>query len=192
MYASYGLVQLKQSYKKIVFIVLVLFMGINYLNYPILLMNQFRKDTPKSAAYQWVKANIPVKETLTPYILVYTEEGLDPLNKISGAKVNQYNVYTSESAELFYPEDPLIYDYVIVSSRPMQNFKRPEVRQKYPYYAQKWDEFEQTLQDKSKFELIKDFTLPKPSIVPLSDVFIYRKLKVISKPLASGWVSELP
>jgi hypothetical protein len=177
IYASYGIYLLKRIVPRHLFWFLFMFLAAIYLYYPILLLYQFKRDTPKSAAYKWAKANIPVKETLLPYILVYTEEGLDPMNKLIGAKVEKINVYVSENAELFFPRDPSLYEYVILSSRPMSNYKRPEVRKAFPYYSQRWEEFEKKLQNKNNFELIKDFSLSKPNLIPLSDVFIYRNLK---------------
>jgi len=148
-----------------------------YLYFPALLLTQFQRWTPKSEAYLWAQENTPPLTTK----LVYTEEGLDPMNKLPGAKVYQYEVYSSKNAELFYPKNPAYYDYVIVSSRPMENYKKPEVGGAYPEYYKRWDKFSNTLVSKEKFELAKDFTLSKPSLIPLSDVFIYRNLD--KKPL---------
>jgi hypothetical protein len=177
IYASYGVYIVKNILPKRIFLSLFLLLTVVYLYYPILLLYQFKKDTPKSASYKWVKSNIPERKTLLPYILVYTEEGLDPINKYAGAKVEKVNVYVSENAQLFFPQDPFLYEYVIVSSRPMSNYKRPEVKKAYPYYSQTWENFETKLQNKHEFELIKDFSLPKPNLVPLSDVYIYKNLK---------------
>jgi hypothetical protein len=58
----------------------------------------------------------------------------------------------------------------------MQNFKGPEVVKEYPFYAQTWADFEKTVEDPNKFELVKDFTTTKPSLIPLSDVFIYKRI----------------
>lgn len=177
IYASYGIYLAKNHLSKGAFWLLSLLLILVYAYYPVLLLYQFRRDTPKSAAYQWVKANIPEKETLQPYILVYTEEGLDPLNKYSGARVEQVKVYVSENAQLFFPQDPSLYEYVIVSSRPLSNYKRPEVEKTYPYYSERWAEFENKLNNPNEFTLIKVFSLPKPNLIPLSDVYIYKNLK---------------
>jgi hypothetical protein len=114
--------------------------------------------------------------------LVYTEEGLDPMNKLKFADVQKYNVYSSESAQFFLPQDPFLYDYVVLSSRPMENFKRPKVKETYPFYHKKWAEFEITVLDESNFELIKEFSLIKPNLIPLSDVYIYKNLKPANRP----------
>lgn len=177
IYASYGIYVVKNILPKRIFWSLFLLPAVVYSYYPILLLYQFKRDTPKSATYKWVRANIPIKQTLLPYVLVYTEEGLDPINKFPGAKVEQVNVYVSENAQLFFPKDPSVYEYVIISSRPMSNYKRPEVKKAFPYYSQRWKNFENKLQNKNEFELIKDFSLPKPNIIPLSDVYIYKNLK---------------
>lgn len=189
IYASHGLLFLVKKFgenistKRLLYAILFLLTA-TYAFYPLLLLTQFQKDTPKSAAYKWVKSNIPAKKTLLPYVLVYTEEGLDPINKFAGADVKKVNVYVSENAQLYYPEDPLLYEYVIISSRPMSNYKRQEVIKAYPYLAQRWNNFEETLFNQENFELIKDFTLTKPNLIPLSDVYIYRNLKYTDKILS--------
>lgn len=58
----------------------------------------------------------------------------------------------------------------------MQNFKREEVIKKYPQYVERWNNFENTLTDKNKFEMIKEFSLPKPNLIPLSDVYIFKNM----------------
>jgi len=103
------------------------------------------------------------------------------MNKLPEAKVYQYEVYSSKNAQLFYPKDPSYYDYVVVSSRPMENHSRPEVKETYPEYYLRWNGFVRTLNTPEKFELAKDFSLSKPNLIPLSDVFIYRNLD--KKPL---------
>ncbi len=143
---------------------------ITYIYYPALLLTQFQRWTPKSAAYLWAKENIPE----TTSTLVYTEEGLDPMNKLSGAKVYQYEVYSSKGAELFYPKDPGYYDYIVISSRPMENHKRPEVKNTYPEYYERWSYFLKELNNREKFEKIQEFELSKPNLIPLSDVTIYK------------------
>jgi len=173
IYAAYGtellLAKFKGNFSKIVF--LVLLVSFNVFNL-FILTKQFQRWTPKSEAYLWAKTNLPPLSTK----LAYTEEGLDPLNKLDMAKVIQYKVYISENAQLFYPENARLYDYIIISTRPMENFKKPEVQKRYPMYAQQWTEFEETLQDPQRFQLMKEFTLPKPNLIPLSDVYIYKKL----------------
>lgn len=148
-----------------------------YLYFPAILLTQFQRWTPKSEAYLWVRDNIPPLTTK----LVYTEEGLDPMNKLPGAKVYQYEVYASKNAELFYPKDPTYYDYVIVSSRPLENHKRPEVAAAFPEYSLRWNNFVRTLYSPDKFEITKEFTLSKPNLIPLSDVLVFRNLN--KKPL---------
>ena len=148
-----------------------------YLYFPSALLTQFRRWTPKSEAYLWMRENPPPLSTK----LVYTEEGLDPMNKLPGTKVYQYEVYSPKNAQLFYPKDPSYYDYVVVSSKPMENHRRPEVKEAYPEYYLRWNGFFRTLNTTEKFELVKDFSLSKPNLIPLSDVFVYRNLD--KKPL---------
>ncbi|MFH1295086.1 MAG: hypothetical protein ABIH84_00690 [bacterium] len=146
--------------------------GIYYLYFPVVLTTQFNRNTPKSAAYIWAKENLP--ESATKYGL--TEEGLDPLNKLSFATVQQFNAYESKAAQLVYPPDPLLYDYVIISSRPLSWTQNPYVVQKYPYYAFKWQEFSKDLANDQQFQLIKEFKINKPNLIPLSAVSIYQKV----------------
>ncbi len=188
-YAAYGFAELRKHLSQLLYVLLAALSFIYYLYFPYILLQEFRQNTPKSAAYIWAQKNIPMKQSQLPYILVYTEEGLDPMNKLSGTKVIQINVYVSEEAQYMLPENPSFYDYVIVSSRPLSNYKRPEVRKAYPVYSTAWENFEKQLHDTNNFELIEKFTLPKPNLIPLSDVYIYRNLKVIPQPLAAGRVS---
>lgn len=173
LYAGHGLTRLYLALEKVYLkIGLIALVFATYAVKPTLLLTQFQRWTPKAQAYIWSEENLP--ETATK--LAYTEEGLDPLNKLGMATVVQFNVYESDGAQLFYPTDPLLYDYVILSSRPMENFKRNAVTAKYPDYSATWLDFETTINDPTKFELIKDFTLSKPNLIPLSDVFVYKRL----------------
>lgn len=161
------------SLKKVVFMTTL---AIAYLYYPTVLLTQFQRYTPKSEAYLWAQKNIlPISTKL-----VITEEGLDPMNKLPFSTVEQFNVYEADGAQFNFPPDPLLYDYVILASKPMTNFKRPEVVKKFPYYAQKWQEFENAVLDERKFDLVQSFALPKTfigisNLVNLSDVFVYKK-----------------
>ena len=157
-----------KTYVKILFGLLFLY----YVHNPILLLAQFQRYTPKAQSFLWAQKTLPPES----FKLVYTEEGLDPLNKLKNAKVVQYPVYTSSNAHLYFPEDPTKYSYVFVSSRPMENFKRKEVIENYPNYTKAWNDFENTLQDATKFEVTKDFVLPKPNLIPLSDVAVYKRV----------------
>ncbi len=170
IYTAYGLSQLKT---KLLIPLGLLLLGI-YLYYPLLLTKQFQRYTPKAEAYLWMRDNV-AKEANK---LAITEEGLDPLNKLEGILVKRLNVYTSEAAQFDLPPSPNGYDYVILSSKPMQNFKNPEVAKAYPFYTEKWAEFEQTVLDETKFVLVKEFVLPKPNLVNLSDVFIYKSVSL--------------
>jgi hypothetical protein len=172
IYASIGIQDFLAKFdKKLVkSLALIVIFGV-YLYFPILLLTQFKRWTPKSEAYLWADANLPELATK----LVYTEEGLDPMNKLGAVKVKQFNVYATEGAHLEFPEDPLKYDYVILSSRPMENFRKDEVIKAYPTYAKAWADFENAVENEKNFTLIKDFTNTKPNLIPLSDVYIYKR-----------------
>ncbi|EKD99803.1 MAG: hypothetical protein ACD_22C00172G0013 [uncultured bacterium] len=191
VYAVYGLTILKRlltkasinskKWFKKLYLVAGIFGGVIifsiYIHNPITLLSQFQKNTPKSEAYLWARDNLPTASNR----LTITEEGLDPMNKLRTdvgykVKVIKFNVYTSENAQLDFPPDLAIYDYVIISSRPMVNFKKLEVVKKYPNYTEAWNNFEQELHNESKYTLIKSFVLSKPNLIPLSDVYIYKKL----------------
>ncbi len=169
VYAAYGISKLWEMKR---FRPLVVIGLVSYLVFPLFLLVQFQRNTPKSSAYLWLKDNTNPLATK----LGITEEGLDPLNKLPSSDIRKFEVYEHEGAALTFPPDPRLYDYVIISSRPMLNFKRPEVIKKYPYYSQKWVEFENEVKDSSNFKLVKSFTLPKPNLVDLSDVFIYKHI----------------
>lgn len=157
-----------KTIRSIVFVVIALY----YCYFPFILTKQFTRHTPKSSAYIWAKENLP-PESLK---FAITEEGLDPLNKLPNSTVWQFNVYESEGAQLMYPPNPNLFDYIFISSRPMAWTKNPYVTQKYKNYAQKWLEFEKNLNDANKFLLIKEFSNPKPNLIPLSDVYIYKRV----------------
>ena len=182
VFASYGVFELigntKQFSKKLALAVFLMLTAGYYVYFPILLLNQFQRNTPKSAAYLWMQKNVPELS----WKLVYTEEGLDPMNKLKFGDVKKFIVYTDESAQLFYPEDPYMYDYVVLSSRPMENFKRQEVVGAYPNYANSWSNFEKTVLNMENFELIAEFSLSKPNLIPLSDVYVYKNLRPAVRP----------
>lgn len=160
----------KKEHLKRVLLFSGLILGLfHYLYYPLLLVKQFNRHTPKSAAYEWIQDNLPPKANK----LAITEEGLDPLNKLQDILVIRPKVYTTENAQFDFPPSPIGYDYVILSSKPMQNYKRKEVQENYPYYAKAWEDFEYTVTSSELFILKKEFVLPKPNLAHLSDVYIY-------------------
>ena len=169
IYASYGITKYKD--KVFAGTLLVATLGW-YLFFPAMLLFQFKRHTPKSEAYLWMREHTDPADNK----LIYTEEGLDPMNKLLGERVVRVNVYENENAQFDLPDSPEGYHYVIVSSRPMSNYKREEVRKKFGFYSERWGDFEMQLRDTSKFELLKKFTLPKPNLIPLSDVYIYKNL----------------
>ena len=169
IYAAYGISKLWEGkrFRSVIIIGLA-----SYLIFPIFLLFQFQRDTPKSSAYIWLKDNTNPLDTK----LGITEEGLDPLNKLPNSDIRKFEVYEHKGAALSFPPNPKLYDYIVLSSRPMLNFKQPEVVKKYPYYSQKWVEFENEVENSSNYKLIKSFTLPKPNLAELSDVFIYENV----------------
>lgn len=174
VYAGYGFSKLKTTMKNArLFWIMAWLSIIIYLLFPILLLFQFKRETPKSAAYLWLKENTDSLETK----LAITEEGLDPLNKLPSSTVQKMEVYESAGAHLTLPPNPKLYNYIILSSRPMRNFKKPEVIKKYPLYAKKWANFENEVTNTNKYQLIKSFVLPKPNLVELSDVYVYKNLE---------------
>jgi len=180
IYCSYGIqnifkiVSFKKSIYKFLylFLIVVCFFYYNYFNF--ILVKQFQRNTPKSSAYLWLQQNIDFKNPLNN-ILSYTEEGLDPLNKLPNSNINQFNLYQSNGAHLFFPSNPYLYEYIVLSSRTMQNYKKDEVVNKYPYYAKRWEEFENIIVKSNDFKLIKHFKTTNPNLIPLSEVYIYKK-----------------
>ncbi|HSX39445.1 MAG TPA: phospholipid carrier-dependent glycosyltransferase [Candidatus Saccharimonadales bacterium] len=166
IYAAYGLVKLKSW--------LLIFVDLaSYMILPALLLLQFQVNTPKSSAYLWMQKNVP--QFSTKYVV--TEEGLDPMNKLQFARVHKFNVYESDNAQLDFPPDPSLYNYVVLSSKPMDYYKNPIVKQKYPFYFAQWQGFENKVTNSQNFELVQSFVLPKPNLVNLSDVFIYKNIQ---------------
>jgi len=174
IYTAYGLAQLKEKLGRIQFVTAATIIALSYLYFPALLLVQFQRQTPKSAAYLWMRDNLAAASNK----LVITEQGLDPMNKLPSVNVRKSVVYSSENAQLVYPESPVGYNYIAVSSRPMANFKRPEIQKAYPEYVKRWQAFESELMDPSKYELVKAFELPKPNLIPLSDVYIYKNIEL--------------
>lgn len=172
MYGVYGLRKISAVLNKKSALLLTSIIVVSVCYFPTLLLTQFKEEVPKSEAYLWMRDNIEHLSTK----LVITEEGLDPMNKLKFAEVAQYPVYTSEGAQFWIPPIPTMYDYVVLSSRPMENFKRKAVKNSFPHYAQRMEEFENIVLDQKRFRLIKSFTLPKPNLIPLSDVFVYENL----------------
>jgi len=179
IYAGIGVDLLFEKVKnKVVLVFTLLLLASSYLYFPVLLLVQFQRYTPKAAAYLWMRDNL----NQTKKVLAYTEEGLDPLNKLPESKVYKIPVYEGENAQLFSPAPTEHYHYVVVSSRPLQNHKRSAVKQKYPFYYETWNKFENKLANPEQFKLLNQFVLPKPNLIPLSDVFIYENLGKV-KPL---------
>ena len=172
LYASYGLYKINQKLSRPLAVLLTTIAIAVVVYFPATLLGQFRREVPKSETYYWMQENIDPLSTK----LVITEEGLDAMNKLGAVTLIQYPVYTSEGAQFFAPPDPKLFDYVVISSRPMENFKRPEVKKEFPFYVEKLENFENMLLDPENFKLIKSFTLPKPNLIPLSDVFIYENV----------------
>jgi len=174
LFSLVGLSYLLEKIRKLAYkVVITIILGgavIYYLYFPVVLITHFQRQTPKSASYIWAKENLPPMSTK----FGITEEGLDPLNKLPYATIWQFNVYESDGAQSVYPPDPLLYDYVIVSSRPMSWIKKPEVVKKHPYYMSKWQDFSNLLSDTTKFKIIKSIELPQPNLIPLSNVNIYQ------------------
>jgi hypothetical protein len=150
-------------------LVTAVLISVVYLFFPLHLLRLFQRQTPKSAAYLWAQKNLPEKGTK----LVYTEEGLEPMTKLPHNIVKKVGVYEDEGANLFFPELPFGQDYLIISSRPMENYHRPEVRTSYPDLVKRWDEFQNMYKNETTVELIKKFEQPEPNLIPLSNVYIY-------------------
>lgn len=172
LYASHAFVDLRERLSRGMFALLIVLAFSSYLYYPSLLLRQYDTNTPKTASYLWARDNLePAKNKL-----VITKEGLDPLNKLRSVTVLNQNVYESNNGQYQMPPDPIGYHYIFVSSRSMSYFKNPVVAEKYPFYTEAWQEFEDTLLDESRYKLIKSFTLPKPNLVELDDVYVYESL----------------
>ena len=176
IYGSYGFMSLfektKEAPLKIALYTISAAFFVYYLYFPSILLAQFNRNTPRSEAYLWMRENIPA----TANKLVYSEEGLDPMNKLPGTRVIKYEVYAPENAQFFMPEKPLGYDYIVLSSRSMENYKKEPVKNAYPFYYEKWNNFETTINDPKNFTLLKKFELTKPNLIPLSNILIYKRV----------------
>ncbi len=146
-----------------------------YSYFSYVLLEQFQRNTPKSESYLWMKDKLGNETTLRT--LVYTEEGLDPLNKLPNSNVIKFQVYENEGAGSFLPQNPYMYNYIILSSRPMEKYKKHPVKTKYPEYYKAWVNFEDEILKSGNFKLIKEFKTTKPNLIPLSEVRVYENLK---------------
>lgn len=179
VYAGFGFEVLREQKGKIkqgltyalIFVTLVI-----YSYFPLVLLQQYGRHTPKSAAYVWMRDTIPDSANK----LVITKEGLDPMNKLKGVHVLNFQVYESENAQYSLPESPLGYDYVVLSSKPIESFKNEVVSEKFDFYVEAWQDFENTILDPTQFRLVNSYVLPKPNLVELSDVYIYKNLNPIA------------
>ncbi len=174
MYASYAIYELRTKVSKRLFYIFIASLCLAYLYKPVLLLFQFKRYTPKSETYLWMKEQVGFYDTT----LVITEEGLDPMNKLPGAKVLVAAVYASDGAQFQRPLDPRYYNYVVLSSKPMAYHKNPVVTAKYPFYTKAWADFESTVKS-SDFELIKSFALTNPELINVSNVYVYKNLHII-------------
>ncbi|MBN1162779.1 DUF2723 domain-containing protein [Patescibacteria group bacterium] len=181
LYSAKGFIILKEKLPKKAYYLFICISAAYYVSFPLLLLKQFQRNTPKSAAYIWMQENADPSTNK----LVYTEEGLDPMNKLPGARVLRYKAYEYEGAQYFLPENPIGYNYIVLASRPMENYKKPEIIEKYPYYFEKWARFEHELLHGERYELVKKFVLPKPNLIPLSDIYIYKNKKPVPENVNS-------
>lgn len=172
IYASYGISYL-YNHLKVKRFALISILSIifgYYLFFSISLFLQLTHNKPRVDAYNWVKQNIPNAK-----ILVYTEEGRDPFKSIRGAKVIDFSVYVSRGAQFVMPVNPEDYEYVVLSSKPMENFKRDYVVKTYPEYSKNWMNFENLVTKSEKFELVKEFKNTNLNLLYFSDIFIYKR-----------------
>lgn len=172
VYASYGVVKLKAILNKIQFKIILTVLGLTYVAFPILLLFQFRSYTPKSKSYLWSKQNLPNNAKK----LIITETGTSAYENLENTKVYRFNVYESKGAQFEKPPSLKNIDYVVVASKPILNFKKDYVKKHYPDYSKNWRGFENKLKNTNEFELIKSFELPKPNIITLSNMYIYKNL----------------
>lgn len=172
LYSVIGIEKIHEYLKGKKFTLLSLIVVFSCLYLPLLLLTQFRRHVPKSEAYYWIKENLPPMSK----IYVITEEGLDPINEIKGSEVSQLPLYASEGAQFFKPKNPHEYKYIVLSSRPMENYKKEYIKNVFPFYFENMSYFETTITKNEDFRLIKSFVLTKPNLIPLSDVFIYENI----------------
>lgn len=176
VFCTYAIQALSEKFKTQTIQKYIFYLAISFIflyNY-ILGLNvylQMSVTKPVIAAYYWANSNIRNSK-----ILVYTEDGRNPFSKINGTKVYVYQLYVSKGAQYFYPQDPTNYDYIVLSSKPMQNFKRDYVVKTYHEYVNKWVDFENLVTKSNNFKLIKSFETSYGNPLNFSDIKIYRRL----------------
>jgi len=173
IYASYGISYLYNHIeinKYLALAILVLVTGY-YLYFPLSLFLQLTHNKPRVDAYYWMK-----QQASDSKILVYTEDGRDPFSSIKGADVTVFSVYVSSGAQYVMPKDPMQYEYVVLSSKPMEDFKRDYVVKTYPEYSTNWKNFENLVTASGKFKLVKEFRTTNLNLLYFSDIAIYKKI----------------
>lgn len=183
LYASYSLSTLNNTLKRyqthfLIMAIILFSLVVNYLYYPFVLLDQFKRYTPQTEAFLWAKQNI---KTPTPKLLV-TDSSLDPTRSIKGVKVLKVKVYSSQLAELQVPDNPYPYEYIIALSRPLTRYDNPTLKQIFPNYYTTWKNFDDTIRKSQDFELVKSFEVKEPNLIPLSSVYVYKNLKYIPVP----------
>jgi 4-amino-4-deoxy-L-arabinose transferase-like glycosyltransferase len=172
VYASFGISQILNKlnrFKKAIVLVTLL-ASISY--FPILLLFQFKSNTPKVEGFLWAKENIT--ETSTKLIIEESKNSV--FGKLPNSEIYMFNVYESKGALEEMPPNTKGYDYIIIASKTMLNHKKPYVIEHFPEYSKKWNTFENNLNNKEKYEKVVEFALPKPNIITLSNITIYRNL----------------
>jgi len=154
--------------------VILMFMSIMaYLYKPVLLLYQYQRFTPKSEAYLWLQKNTSTLDRK----FVLTEEGLDPINKLPNSASLVFNQYESEGAFLTFPPNPYLYDYIILSSKSLDSYKKDFIQKEHHYYFEKWKSFETIVTTSSDFENVYEKSIPKPNLINVSDVYVYKKVR---------------
>ena len=165
----------KRKLLNILFITVTAFI---YIFYSFNLLNQLSIGKPRVNAYIWAKEYFNKTENLNSKVLMYTNKGdRDPFNKIKNIEMEMLRVYESRGAADFYPKDPINYGYIIVHSSYVNNFKNSYVMNKYPDYFKAWLNFDNAINDKSKFKIIKEFKTTKLDLIGVPEIVIYEKLK---------------
>ncbi len=144
-----------------------------YLYKPALLLYQYQRFTPKSEAYLWLQKNTNAVDRK----FVLTEEGLDPINKLPNSSSLVFNQYESEGAFLTFPPNPYLYDYIILSSKSLDSYKKDFIQKEHPYYFEKWERFESLVTTSKDFENVYEKSISKPNLINVSDVYVYKRVR---------------
>lgn len=180
IYSTFGFMLSENILEKrrVLKIALLVITALIYFYYSFTLINQLNIGKPRVNAYLWVKEYFSSSENENKKILMYTNKGdRDPFAKIKNIEMHMLMVYESRGALGFYPKNPMNYDFIILHSSFENNFKNRYVMNKYPDYYNTWMGFYNTVNDPSRFQVLRRFKTTKLDLIGVPEIYIYKRVE---------------